>query len=97
MALQFTSGVYIAVEDAGKQRGVGEIDAAALAESCALIAEVKPTLTDEALTQLTRLMKTVRCHVFPAATQTHCLDRADLSPSRDMPLRSYIVVYSRCN
>lgn len=81
----------------GSNEVLGEIDAAALAESCALIAEVKTTLTDEALTQLTRLMKTVRCHVFPAATQTHCLDRAELSPSRDMPLRNYIAVYSRCN
>ena len=77
----------------GSNEVLGEIDAAALAESCALIAEVKTTLTDEALPQLTRLLKIVRCHVFPAATQRHCLDRADLSPSRDMPLRNYCCVF----
>ena len=40
---------------------LGEIDAAALAETCALIAEVKTTLSDEALLQLIRLLDTIRC------------------------------------
>ena len=44
----------------GSNKVLGEIDAAALAGDCAVLAEVKWTLTDGAVPQLARLLDTVR-------------------------------------